>query len=168
SFLALLLVPTLSRTLDAVGEGESENEGEIIHRLQLDYAPVKLPGLLLDKVELLELAIDNGCSVQTQPAVQDGGIGAAKVILCLELTIPPVFFLKKGILGVPAPLHHTADDESHTASAVVGAGAVVPDAAAKLGEHEDNCFVLPAMLLEVSVEVTHCSTHLLPQLGMGR
>src|SRR5215467_11356289 len=140
----------------------------MMHRLQLHEAPVTLPGLLLDKVELLELAIDDGCSVQTQPAVQDGGIGAAKVIIGPEVTIQLVFCLQRGILGVHAALHRSADDESHTASAVVGAGAIVPDAAAKLGENEDNGFILPAMLLEVSVEVTHSSTHLLPQLGMGR
>jgi len=59
----------------------------MMHRLPLDSAPVKLPGLLLDKVELLELAMDDGCSVQTQPAVQDGGIGTAKVIIGPEVTI---------------------------------------------------------------------------------
>src|SRR4030095_3531562 len=151
------------------GNCQLESEAsQILHRLQLDSASVKLSGLLLDKVELLELAIDDGCSVQTQPAVQDGGIGAAKIIIGPEVTIQLVFCLQRGIFGVHATLHRSADDDSHTASAAVGAGAVVPDAAAKLGEHEDHGFVLPAVLLEVSVEVPHGSAHLLPQLGMGR
>ena len=87
----------------------------------------------LDKVEWLEVAVDDGGGLQPQPGLQNGGIRRAEVVIEMEITLELVCLFQRGILAVHPAVHGPADDEGGTTGAMVGASAVVSDTAAKLG-----------------------------------
>ena len=46
-----------------------------------------LTQLLLDKVERLELTVDDGRSIQAHPLVYEGGVGAPEVVVGAQVAI---------------------------------------------------------------------------------
>ena len=66
------------------------------------------------------------------------------------------------------PLTDPPDEQGQTAGAVIGAGAIVLDAAAELRPNKDQSIVLPAVLFQIGVTVGHRAPDVLPQLAVYR
>ena len=75
--------------------------------------------LVPDQVELLELAVDDRSRLDTQPLVQNGGVGATEVVVELEVAPDLVLFMERRVLSVKSSLDSAAYDERHPSRAVV-------------------------------------------------
>jgi hypothetical protein len=86
----------------------------------------------------------------------------------VQVAFQQLALFQRRILAVHAAFYHIADDEGNAAGAVVGAGAVVMDPAAKLGKDQQQHVIGGVMLLQVLVEIGDGVGGVPPQLGMGR
>src|SRR5712691_6986683 len=121
----------------------------------------------LEELHLVKVPADDGRWIHAQPVLQDGGVNRAEVQV--EFQVATLFLLaplQGGVDAVDAALHLLANCEGHTGRAVVGAGAVVSDAAAKLGEHEQQHVVAGLVGPQVVEERLDGVRHIQPELGM--
>ena len=109
-----------------------------------------------------------GTESKSQPLLDDGGVEPAEVVVGLKVALGQVLGPQGRISAVMAALDLVADHEGRAAGAVVGAGAVVLDAAAELGEQHHDQVVTGVMLGQVIEEVADGGGHVGPQLGVHR
>jgi hypothetical protein len=117
---------------------------------------------------LLERSTHDRLGIQAHPPLQEGGVGAAEVIVEVEVAFHEFPRLQGRILAVQSTLHRIADDEGVTARAMVGPRAVVMHAPAEFGEHKEHHIVGGIVLFEVIVEGTDRLRRLGPQSGVVR
>ena len=84
----------------------------------------------------------------------------------MQVAVQLVAFRQGRVLAVETAVDLVADDEGGTARAVVGSGAVVPDAATELGPDEDDGVVGLAVFLQVGHEVADRAGNLIPQAAV--
>ena len=91
-----------------------------------------------------------GRASRPEPLLEHGAVDGAEVDRVAQvLAVEPVVRGERGVLGVEAALDVLAEDEGSAPGAVVGAAAVVPDAAPELGEHQDGHVVRGVVLAQV-------------------
>src|SRR5262245_35956012 len=121
----------------------------------------------LDEVKLLEGAPQNGLGVQAHPLLQQRRVGAAEVVVPLQVAFVQLLWRQGRILAVQTTFHRIADHKGHATRAVVRSGAVLLHAAAELGEHEDHHLLVGLMLLQIVVEGADSAGYIIPQFGEG-
>src|SRR5215471_3795041 len=119
--------------------------------LRVTPSPRHLPWLR-QEVQLLEAATHNGFGVQTQPLLQQRGIGATEVVVVVQVAFEQLFRRQGWIFPVQPTLDRIADYKGDTTRAVVCPRAVVMHAPAKLREQKDHHVRAGVMLLQVLVE----------------
>src|SRR5215471_16352910 len=73
----------------------------------------------LDEVKLLEGAPQNSLGVQAHPLLQQRRVGAAEVVVPLEIAFIQLLRLQGRILSIQATFDRIADYKGHAARAVV-------------------------------------------------
>ena len=124
------------------------------------------PPMTLQASKLLEVTVDNRPRIHAKPLIQDGGIGGTEIVIELQIAVELVFRFQRRVLTVHATFDGAADEKRHPTGAVVATGAVVPNAAAKLREHQHQCVLLIAVISQVRHERAHAIRHVPPQTGM--
>src|SRR5689334_9433533 len=81
---------------------------------------------------LLESAVDDRRRVQTQPLIEDRRIDAAEIHVRVQIALNQMLGLHRRHLAIMPALDLLAEHKGDSASAVIGARAVVVDATAEL------------------------------------
>src|SRR4029450_3944367 len=121
----------------------------------------------LAEIKLFEGAPQNRLGVQAHPLLQQRRVGAAEVIVPLEIAFVQLLRLQGRILPIQATLDRIADHKGPAARAVVCARTVLLHAAAELSEHEDHHLLIGMVLLQIMVEGTDSAGYIIPQFGEG-
>src|SRR6516165_9060438 len=85
----------------------------------------------VQKGRLLEGAVDDRRRIELQPLVEDRRVDAAEVHIRVQIALNQVLRLARGHLAVVPALDLLAEHKGDAAGAVIGARAVVADAAAE-------------------------------------
>src|SRR5215471_4019025 len=93
---------------------------------------------ILNKVELLISAVGDRHRVKPEPPVHQGGVGATEIVVEVEIAFELILVPQRRILAVRPTPYWRAHDKRHATRAVIRVRTVVPDAATKFREHEDD------------------------------
>src|SRR5215475_2920231 len=119
--------------------------GERVHNL-------RFPSRLREEGKLLKAAANDRFSVQTQPLLQQRGIGATEVVVIVQVAFEQLLRCQGWVFPIQPALNRIADDKGDAAGAVVGPRTVVMHAPAKLREQKDHDVRAGVVLLQVLIE----------------
>src|SRR5262249_46362698 len=108
---------------------------------------------VLEELHLVIVPADDGRGIHAHPVLQDGGVHRAEVHVVFQIaTLFLLTLLQGGVDTVDTALHMLTHCEGDASRTVIGAGAVVSNTTAKLGEHEQHHVIAGLVLPQVVEE----------------
>ncbi len=124
------------------------------------------PRSQLYECHLLEVSAYDGNRVQAQPLFRQGGVKATEIVIGRQVALNEIARFQRRIGPIHSPVHPVSDGEGRPGRSVVGASAVVADAAPKLAEQHDDDLFRGAVLTQVREEVSYGNGNVHPEFGM--